>query len=72
MRVNAATRQSEEAGIFLRSFQRKLQFWQIDDGYFDNPDMVNSMIRLPPEWLRPIQKSERHFSDEQIGLYGLT
>ena len=46
----------------------KLQFWQIGDDYFGNPDMVNSIIQLPPEWLRPIQKSERHFSDEQHEL----
>ena len=46
----------------------KLQFWQIDDDYFDNPDMANSIIQLPAEWLRPIQKSERHFSDEQVEL----
>ena len=44
----------------------KLQFWQIEDDYFDNPDRVNSIIRFPAEWLRPIQKSERYFSDEQV------
>ena len=47
-----------------RTYQ-KLQFWQIDEDYFDNPDSVDQRIQLPPEWLRPIQKSERHFSDEQ-------
>ena len=49
----------------------KLQFWQIDDTYFDNPDRVNAMIQLPAEWLRPIQKSERHFLHEQreLGIY---
>ena len=46
----------------------KLQFWQIDDDYFANPDIVKSFIQLPPEWLRPIQKSERHFEDNQIEL----
>ena len=49
----------------------KLQFWQIDDTYFDNPDRVNATIQLPAEWLRPIQKSERHFLHEQreLGIY---
>ena len=44
----------------------KLQFWQIDDTYFDNPDRVNAILQLPAEWLRPIQKSERHFLHEQV------
>ena len=49
----------------------KLQFWQIDDTYFDNPDRVNAILQLPAEWLRPIQKSERHFLHEQreLGIY---
>ena len=46
----------------------KLQFWQIDDDYFNNPDIVETRIRLPAEWLRPIHKSERHFEDTQIPL----
>ena len=46
----------------------KLQFWQIDDTYFDNPDRVNAILQLPAEWLRPIQKSERHFLHEQVEL----
>ena len=46
----------------------RLQFWQIDDNYFENPEIVKQLIRLPAEWLRPIQKSERHFSDEQLEL----
>ena len=57
-------------GTFLHNNRTypKLQFWQIDDDYFDNPDRANSIIQLPAEWLRPIQKSERHFSDEQAEL----
>ena len=62
-----------DMGTFLHNNRTypKLQFWQIDDTYFDNPDRVNSIIQLPAEWLRPIQKSERHFSDEQreLGIY---
>ena len=46
----------------------KLQFWQINDDYFANPERINAIIQLPPEWLRPIQKSERHFSDNQVEL----
>ena len=46
----------------------KLQFWQIDDGYFADPERVSALIQLPADWLRPIQKSERHFSDEQREL----
>lgn len=46
----------------------RLQFWQIDDAYFENPDIVKTLIRLPGEWLRPIQKSERHFADRQTEL----
>ena len=43
----------------------RLQFWRIDDDYFENPEIVKTLIRLPREWLRPIQKSERHFAEEQ-------
>ena len=58
---------AENMGTFSHNDRTypKLQFWRIDDDYFANPDMVKSIIQLPPEWLRPIQKSERHFSDEQ-------
>ena len=46
----------------------RLQFWQIDDNYFDNEDIVKTLIRLPSDWLRPIQKSDRHFDDTQTEL----
>ena len=46
----------------------RLQFWQIDDDYFNNEEVVKQNLRLPSEWLRPIQKSERHFEDTQIPL----
>ena len=45
----------------------RLQFWQIDDAYFENPEIINARVRLPAEWLiRPTRKSERHFAEEQI------
>lgn len=47
----------------------RLQFWQIDDTYFDdnfdNEEIIKSLIELPSEWLRPIRKSEQHFAEEQ-------
>ena len=46
----------------------RLQFWQIDDAYFENPEVVKTLIRLPSEWLRPRQKSVRHFTDRQTEL----
>ena len=33
----------------------RLQFWQIDDDYFENPDHLSEIIGLPREWLIPIQ-----------------
>ena len=50
-----------------RSYPR-LQFWQIDDNYFDNEEIVKQLIQLPPDWVRPIQKSDRHFDDTQTEL----
>ena len=45
----------------------RLQFWQIDDGYFANPESLNKRIRLP--WrVESRHKSERHFKDEQPEL----
>ena len=46
----------------------RLQFWQINDDYFENPDRVKEVIQLPSEWLRPIRKSERHFENTQIKM----
>ena len=43
----------------------RLQFWQIDDAYFENPGILRSLIRLPAAWLEPMRKSERHFEDTQ-------
>ena len=67
--ISAGMRQqAENMGSFEhngRSYPR-LQFWQIDDAYFENPEIINTFVRLPMEWrIRPSQKSERHFGGEQ-------
>ena len=67
--ISAGMRQqAENMGSFehnRRSYPR-LQFWQIDDAYFENPEIINTFVRLPMEWrIRPSQKSERHFGGEQ-------
>ena len=47
----------------------RLQFWQLDDAYFANPDNINTRVRLPEAWrIRPTQKSERHFDNRQMQL----
>ncbi len=46
----------------------KLQFWQIDDTFFENPSSLRSHIRLPKQWLEPMRKMERHFTDTQMSL----
>ena len=34
---------------------------------FENPDIINTLVRLPDAWrIRPTQKSERHFDSQQI------
>ncbi len=67
--VSAGMRQqAEEMGTFEHNVQTypRLQFWQIDDAYFANPEIINTLVRLPAEWrLRPTQKLERHFDDRQ-------
>ena len=41
-----------------------------DDTYFENPEIINTFVRLPMEWrIRPSQKSERHFGGEQRELF---
>lgn len=64
-------RKSENMGSFIHNGQHypRLQFWQIDDTYFKNPDSINTHIRIPIEWrIRPSQKSERHFAGQQAEL----
>ncbi len=46
----------------------RLQFWQIDDTYFANPSILRGLIRLPKQWLEPMRKMERHFTDTQMTL----
>ena len=47
----------------------RLQFWQLDEEYFKNPDIINTLVRLPDAWrIRPTQKSERHFDSQQMQL----
>ena len=67
--ISAGMRQqAENMGSFEHNGRRypRLQFWQIDDAYFENPEIINTFVRLPMEWrIRPSQKSERHFGGEQ-------
>ena len=46
----------------------RLQFWQITDAYFENPEIVNQLIRLPREWIQPGRKAERHVEETQMEL----
>ena len=70
--ITAGMRQvAENMGTFEHNGMRypRLQFWQIDDDYFENPEIINSIVRLPEEWrIRPTQKSERHFTNKQTEL----
>ena len=43
----------------------RLQFWQIDDAYFENPESLNQLVKLP--WrIESRPKSERHFKGMQL------
>ena len=71
--VTAGMRQlAEDMGTFehAESGNRypRLQFWQIDDAYFDNPDTLKHIIRLPRQWIHPRKKSERHSTVQQMQL----
>ena len=51
--VTASMRKvAENMGSFEHNGQRypRLQFWQIDDAYFENPEIINTIVRLPSEW----------------------
>lgn len=66
--LRRAVQQAEKMGSFEHNERRypRLQFWQIDDAYFENPEIINTFVQLPMEWrIRPSQKSERHFGGEQ-------
>ena len=70
--VTAKMRQeAEEMGTFEHNKKTypRFQFWQIDDAYFENPEIINTLVRLPDAWwIRPTQKSVRHFDDRQTLL----
>lgn len=70
--VSAKTRQeAQNMGSFKHNQKNypRLQFWQIDDAYFNNPDSINTLVRLPDAWrIRPTQKSEHHFDNRQMQL----
>ena len=46
----------------------RLVFWQVDDTYFENPDMLRRTLRLPYDWIQPRKKSDRHFYDQQLEM----
>ena len=71
--VSANMRQiAENMGSFEhnnKTYPRLQFFWQLDDDYFKNPDIINTLVRLPDAWrIRPTQKSARHFTDQQLPL----
>ena len=69
--VSAGMRQeAADMGTFSHNNETfpRLQFWQIDDTYFANPSSLRNLIRLPQQWLEPMRKMERHFSDTQMTL----
>ena len=61
---------AENMGTFYHNNQTypRLQFWQIDDTYFENPSALKDIIRLPAAWLAPMRRMERHFTDTQMTL----
>ena len=70
-RVSDGMRQlAEDMGTFevAGNPYPRLQFWQIDDAYFQNPETLKEIIRLPREWIRPRKKSERHAPEIQLPL----
>ena len=70
--VTAGMRQAAASmGTFEHNGLRypRLQFWQIDDDYFENPEIINTIVRLPDAWrIRPTHKSGRHFEHQQMEL----
>ena len=63
---------AEDMGVFTLPNNNtpypKLQFWQITDAYFENPNFLRDNIRLPYNWIIPRKKSERHFDNQQLQL----
>ena len=69
--VSAGMRQeAADMGTFLHNNETfpRLQFWQIDDAYFHDPSSLRSLIRLPKQWLEPMRRMERHFTDAQMNF----
>ena len=62
--------EAENMGTFTHNnvTYPRLQFWQITDEYFQNPDSLQRIIRLPAAWIQPRRRSERHFDDRQMSL----
>ena len=69
MRQIAAADMGKFEHISNQQYDR-LQFWQIDDDYFQDPDILERLIQLPRNWIQPRKKSERHFEDRQMPLLG--
>lgn len=62
---------AEDMGTFEHINNKKyprLQFWQIDENYFKNKNLLKDTIKLPREWIQPRKKSERYFEDVQMEL----
>ncbi len=69
--VSASMRQEAvDMGTFTHNNETfpRLQFWQIDDAYFSDPSSLRNLIRLPQQWLAPMQRTERHFTDAQMNF----
>ena len=69
--VSAGMRQeAADMGTFSHNNETfpRLQFWQIDDTYFENPSTLKDIIRLPAAWIAPTRSMERHFTDAQMPL----
>ena len=69
--VSAGMRQeAADMGTFSHNNETfpRLQFWQIDDAYFENPSSLRNLIRLPKQWLEPMRRMERHFTDAQMNF----
>lgn len=47
----------------------KLQFWQITEEYFKDPESIKQIVNLPHNWVEPRKKSQRHFEDRQIKMF---
>lgn len=58
--------EQEFAGYIEHNGKRynRLQFWSIDNTFFDNPDTINHLVNLP--WpIKPQNKSDRHYDGQQ-------